>query len=251
MSNKRLEGKVAIITGAGNGMGLATAKLFSAEGAKVVAADIRGEDLKAFDDDPNVITVEADITRMDGIDAMVDAAISNFGKIDAVCNIAGINDLSYPLEETDDERYDRVMDIDLKAPFRICRKVVPLMVENGGGAVINIGSYAALRGNHGPSYTAAKAGVEGLTKSIAFAYGKQGIRANIIHPGGTMTNIGAHSGGNYHEAQGKLSAIIQAMPVDWMMKPEDIADACLFLASDDAKRINGAVISVDGGMCVC
>ncbi len=125
------------------------------------------------------------------------------------------------------------------------------MVQNGGGAIINIGSYAALRGNHGPSYTAAKAGVEGLTKSIAFAYGKQGIRANIIHPGGTMTNIGAHSGGSYHEAQGKLSAIIQAMPVDWMMKPEDIADTCLFLASDDARRINGAVISVDGGMCVC
>lgn len=77
----------------------------------------------------------------------------------------------------------------------ICRKVVPLMVNTGGGSIVNIGSYAALRGNHGPSYTAAKAGLEGLTKSIAFAYAKQGIRANIIHPGGTMTNIGAHSGG--------------------------------------------------------
>lgn len=251
MADGRLSGKVAIVTGAGNGMGKATAKLFLEQGAKVVAVDIREDDLAEYGGNPDAVAIKVDITDMGGIDKMVDAAMDNFGKIDILCNIAGINDLSYPLEETDDERWDRVMDIDLKAPFRICRKVVPLMVENDGGAVINIGSYAALRGNHGPSYTAAKAGVEGLTKSIAFAYGKQGIRSNIIHPGGTMTNIGAHSGGDYHAAQGKLSAIIKEMPVDWMMHAEDIANACLFLASDDAAHINGAVLSVDGGMCVC
>ena len=251
MTGNRLEDKVAIVTGAGNGMGNATAKLFIEQGAKVAAVDIREDDLAEFAGNPNAMTVYADITRMDDIDHMVDVALSAFGRIDILCNIAGINDLSYPLEETDDERWDRVMNIDLKAPFRICRKVVPLMVKTGGGSIINIGSYAVLRGNHGPSYTAAKAGVEGLTKSIAFAYAKRGIRANVIHPGGTMTNIGAHSGGDYHAAQAKLSGIIAAMPVNFMMQPEDIAKACLFLASDDAEHINGAVLSVDGGMSVC
>lgn len=247
----RLKGKVTIVTGAANGMGAATTKLFAEEGAMVIAVDMREADLAQWDGVDGVVPVVADLTQQTGIDSAVDAAVNGFGRLDAVCNIAGINDLSYPLEETDDVRWDRVMDIDLKAPFRMCRRCVPEMLKNGGGAIVNIGSYAALRGNHGPSYTAAKAGVEGLTKSIAFAYGGQGIRANVIHPGGTMTDIGAHSGGDYHAAQAKLSGLIKAMPVNWMMQPTDIARAYLFLVSDDAEHINGAALSVDGGMCVC
>lgn len=249
--NGRLEGKVALITGSGNGMGEATTRLFAAEGANVIAVDIREQDLAKWEGVENVVPVVADITKMEDIEKMVTAAEERFGRLDILCNIAGINDLSYPLEETDDERWDRVMDIDLKAPFRILRRAVPTMAKGGGGAIVNIGSYAALRGNHGPSYTAAKAGLEGLTKSIAFAYGKDNIRCNIIHPGGTRTNIGAHSGGDYHEAQGKLSNLIKAMPVNWFMMPEDIANACLWLCCDESKAINGAVISVDGGMSVC
>jgi len=102
----------------------------------------------------------------------------------------------------------------------------------------------------GRSYTAAKAGIAGLTKSIAFAYAKDGIRCNIIHPGGTATNISKNSGGDYHKAHEKLSAIVRAMPVSFYGQPEEIAKACLFLCSDDSKWINGAVLSVDGGMSV-
>lgn len=248
----RLEGKVAVVTGAGNGMAYETTKLFVEEGAKVVAADIRAEDLAQWDGVEGVIAVVADITKLEDIEKIAKSAEDAFGKIDILCNIAGINDLSYPLEACDDERWDRVMDLDLKAPFRLCRRIVPTMVAGGGGSVINIGSYAALRGNHGPSYTAAKAGLEGLTKSIAFAYAKEGIRCNIIHPGGTMTNIHTHSGeGGYHEAQAKLSGIMKALPVNFMCMPVEIAKACLFLASDDSTHINGAVLSVDGGMSVC
>ena len=248
----RLEGKIAIVTGAGNGMGEATTRLFVEEGATVVAVDIRGDDLAKWNDVDGVIPVVADITKLEDIERFA-AEAEKLGKVDILCNIAGINDLSYPLEAVDDERWDRIMDIDLKAPFRIMRRIVPTMVEGGGGSIINIGSYAALRGNHGPSYTAAKAGLQGLTRSIAFSYGRSGIRCNIIHPGGCMTNIGEHSGGDYHEAHAKLSAIMRSAmaAVDSYFPPEIIAKQCLWLASDESKGINGAVISVDGGLSCC
>lgn len=247
----RLKGKVALITGAGNGMGYETVKLFAAEGANVIAVDLREGDLKKWQGVENVVPILGDVTSIDDIERMVSTAENQFGRLDAICNIAGINDLNYPLEDTDDQRWDKVHDIDLKAPFRICRRAIPTMIKSGGGSIVNIGSYAAVRGNHGPSYTSAKAGLIGLSQSIAFSYGKDGIRCNVINPGGTKTNIGEHSGGQYHPAGQKLSAIIQAMPVNWYMTPDEIAKACLFLCSDDASRINGAVLAVDGGMAVC
>ncbi len=247
----RLVDKVILITGAGNGMGCATTKLFADEGAKVIAVDFRENDLAQWNGVENVIPVLADVTSLEDIDKMVGEAENRFGRLDGICNIAGINDLSYPLEDTDDERWDKVHDIDLKAPFRICRRAIPTMVKNGGGAIVNIGSYAAIRGNHGPSYTSAKAGVIGLTRSIAFAYGADGIRCNVINPGGARTSIGEHSGGDYHPAGAKLSAIIKAMPFFCYMDPIEIAKSCLFLCSDDATHINGAVLDVDCGMSTC
>ena len=250
--NGKLAGKVAIVTGAGNGMGEETTRLFVEEGATAIGVDIRADDLAKWNDVEGVIPVVADITDLDGIEKFV-AEAEKLGKIDILCNIAGINDLSYPLEAVDDERWDRIMDLDLKAPFRIMRRVIPIMVAGGGGSIVNIGSYAALRGNHGPSYTAAKAGLEGLTRSIAFGYGKDNVRCNIIHPGGCMTNIGEHSGGDYHEAHAKLSNIMRAAmaAVNSYFPPEIIAKQCLWLASDDSAGVNGAVISVDGGLSCC
>ncbi|MDR2079503.1 MAG: SDR family oxidoreductase, partial [Treponema sp.] len=180
MTNKtgRLNGKIALVTGAGSGMGYETTKLFFEEGAKVIAVDYSKDSLAQWKDTDNVFPVLADVTKLEDVERMIGEAEGRFGRLDCLLNIAGINDLNYPLEATDDQRWDRVLDIDLKAPFRICRRAVPVMIKSGGGSIVNIGTYGALRGNHGPSYTAAKAGLAGLTRSIAFEYAKQGIRCN-------------------------------------------------------------------------
>ena len=247
---KQLENKVFLITGAASGMGKATVTKFEAEGALIVTVDRNKDVLNVWGGHEHVTPVIADVTDLDNIKNMINIVKETYGHLDGVCNIAGINDLSYPLLETDDERWDTVMNIDLKAPFRILREAMPLMIENGGGSIVNIGSYAALRGNHGPSYTAAKAGLEGLTKSIAFSFAKNNIRCNIVHPGGCATNL-TLGGQKYHEAQESLSNLIKAMPVKSFGQPEEIANICAFLCSDEATWINGAVISVDGGMSVC
>lgn len=247
-----LENKVFIVTGAASGMGKATTEKFESLGAKIVACDRNEEVVNVWNGHENVTPVIMDVTNLEDIKKMVATLKEVYGKLDGICNIAGINDHSFPLLECDDERWDTVMNIDLKAPFRIIREALPLLIENGGGTIVNIGSYAALRGNHGPSYTAAKAGLEGLTRSVAFAYAKDNIRCNIIHPGGCMTGLtmGPWAAG-YHAAQGTLSNLIKAMPVNGFGRPEEIANAVAFLSSDEAKWINGASISVDGGMCTC
>lgn len=250
--NGKLAGKVALITGAGNGMGLATTKLFVEEGAKVIAVDINKEYLSTWNNVENVVPVLADITKAEDVDRMIAEAENRFGKLDIVCNIAGINDLCYPLEDTSDELWDRVMDIDLKAPFRIVRKAAKGMAERGGGVILNIGSYAAVRGNHGPSYSAAKHGVIGLTLSLAVGLISKGIRCNAINPGGINTNIGGNSGGDYHpEGMKMLLDITGKFPTNKYGDTEDIAKAALFLCSDDSKHINGAVLAVDNGMSAC
>ena len=248
----KLKDKVFIVTGAASGMGKATTAKFEAEGAKIVACDRTEGVVELWAGHENVTPVVMDVTNLDDIKKVVETVKTVYGKLDGICNIAGINDHSYPLLECDDERWDRIMDIDLKAPFRIIREALPLLIENGGGSIVNIGSYAALRGNHGPSYTAAKAGLEGLTKSVAFAYAKDKVRCNIIHPGGCATGLtmGPWASG-YHPAQGALSALCKAMPVRGFGMPEEIANAVCFLSSDEASWVNGAVLSVDGGMSVC
>lgn len=248
----RLEGKVALVTGAGHGMGEAITRLFAAESATVVAADVDEPLLKQWADVPNVYPVHADVTKLEDIHTMIDVAEKDLGHLDIVCNVAGINDLCYPLEDTTDELWDAVVGLDLKAPFRICREASRGMVERGYGVILNIGSYAGLRGNHGPSYTAAKAGLIGLTRSMAVALTGKGVRANVINPGGINTMIGFRTGGSYHpEGMGMLGKIIGGFPIKQMGEPEDIANAALFLCSDEAKHINGACLSVDDGMSAC
>ena len=248
----RLEDKVALITGAGNGLGYATTKLFAEEGATVFAVDIDQNALVQWDEVRNVVPLQADITKIDDIDRMISTAEDQSGKLDILCNIAGINDLCYPLVETSDERWDNVVNLDLKAPFQICRRAVEGMVDRGGGVILNVGSYAAVRGNHGPSYSAAKHGLVGLSLSIAVGYAKKGIRCNVINPGGINTKIERHSGGKYHQ-QGitMLQDCVNRSPVKLWTEPKDIAETALFLCSDESKFVNGAVLAVDGGLSAC
>ena len=250
--NGRLEGKAALITGAGSGIGYAMAKLFVEQGAQVAAVALHHESLNKWANVGNVIPIQADITRLEDVNRIVDEAEGGFGKLDIVCNVAGVNDLAYPLDETSDERWEKVINLDLRAPFQICRKAIKGMVERGSGVILNIGSYAALRGNHGPSYTAAKHGLIGLTLNIAVAYANKGIRCNVLNPGGVNSAIALGSGGEYHEGGLKMfMGIVEKLPVKWICEPEDIAPTALFLCSDESKHVNGAIVAVDGGMSAC
>ena len=252
MQNGKLEGKVALITGAGGGIGGAMVRRFAAEGARVIAVSRQAEGLKKWEGTCNVTAVQADLLKLEEVRRMIEDTERRFAKLDIVCNVAGINDLCYPLDETSDERWDAVLNLDLKAPFQICRAAISGMVTRQSGVILNIASYAAVRGNHGPSYSAAKHGLIGLTLSIAVAYASQGIRCNAINPGAVNTEIGPHSGGQYHPAGIKMFRDITAkLPVNWHCDPEQIAAPALFLCSDEAKHVNGAVLAVDGGMSAC
>jgi NAD(P)-dependent dehydrogenase (short-subunit alcohol dehydrogenase family) len=252
MENGRLKGKAALITGAGGGIGGAMTKLFALQGAKVAAIARREEGLKRWRNVENVVPIQADVTKLEDINRMVDEAEGHFGKLDILCNVAGIHDLLYPLDETGDELWDRVINTDLKAPFQICRKVIKGMMKRGSGVILNFGSIASVRGLHGPSYCAAKAGLIGMTVSIAVAYASKGIRCNLINSGGVNTQITEHSGGKIHPGGLKLfTDITEKLPVNWNCDPEEVAPTALFLCSDESKHINGAVVPVDGGMSAC
>ena len=209
------------------------------------------ERMAEWSENPNVCIVVGDETNLETIMAMVSAAKETFGRLDCVCNMADFNDLDYPLLEVGDAQWDEIIDTCLKAPFLIYREALPLLLEAGGRCIVNIDSFAALQESHGPVYEVALGGLEGITRSIASNYSKNHIRCNIIHLGNTMTDIMVTSTSTVRPAQGALSEPVQAMPANWMGQVEDIADACLFLCTDESKHINGAVISVSDGMSVC
>lgn len=248
----KLDGKVAIVTGAGNGMGQATAELFLAEGAKVVCVDVMKDSLEQYNGKENALAVYANLLSNEDIATVRNKAVEAFGTIDILCNIAGINDLCKTMEETSEAVWDKVVDLDLKAPYMLSKAVVEEMEKHHSGVILNIGSYAAVRGNHGPSYSAAKHGVVGLTMSMAVGLIKKGIRTNCINPGATNTNIAGHSGGEYSpEGMEMLMGIVGNFPTQTYLEPIEIAKAALFLCSDDAKYINGAILPVDNGQSCC
>lgn len=248
----RLQGKVALVTGAGSGVGHAVTKLFAEQGAQVAAIARRDEYLRQWEGVRNVVPIRADLTKPEDIDRMVDETEFRLGKLDIVCNIAGIHDRLFPLDETSDEMWDTVVNTNLRAPFQICRRAIKGMVERQSGVILNYGSLASVRGLHGPSYNAAKAGLIGLTTSIAVGYAAKGIRCNLIQSGGVKTKIGSTSGGPNHPGGVKLFMDIAAnYPVKWTCEPEDVALTVMFLCSDESRHINGAIIPLDGGMSAC
>jgi len=248
VTNGRFTGQTVIVTGAASGIGLATASRIAREGGRVVAADVserRLSELTASLTTSVIITVVADITDQDGIDAIVTAAGD---KIDALANIAGINDDFSPLHETSDATWERVIGVNLTGAFKLTRAVLPVMLAAGKGSIVNVASEAGLRGNaSGNAYTVSKHGVVGLTKSAAFMYGPQGIRVNAVAPGGVATGIPMPA--SISEAGlARLRPFQSQIPT--IATAEQLAASISFLLSDDGVNINGAVLASDGGWSV-
>jgi len=248
----KLKNKVAVVTGAGSGMGKAMANLFAKEGAKVVAADINqaGIDGTVSEIKKNggeALGIKVDVTKNDEVKKMIDAAIAAYGSLDILVNNAGIMDNVEPVGNLSDEQWDRVLGINLKGPFLACRAAVGIMLkQKNGGVIVNNASVGGLFGARGgAAYVVSKHGLVGLTKNIASTYGRQGgnIRANCIATGAVNTNIGSamtHPDALGLAAMGDTGAMKTADPME-------IARVALFLASDDSSFVNGATVTADGG----
>jgi NAD(P)-dependent dehydrogenase (short-subunit alcohol dehydrogenase family) len=249
----RLQGKVAIITGAGSGMGRAMALRFSQEGATIVAADwneatLDGvvNEIKAMGGE--VTGIKVNIAAQADAEGLIDQAFATYGKIDVLCNNAGVMDLNQGVGELTDEMWKRVIGINLDGPMYTSRRVVPIMIAQGGGSIINVASAASLGGGAaGAAYTVSKHGLVGLTKNTAWIYAQKGIRCNAIAPGGTQTNIVSSVDMTKFDPEGskRTGAFTGIIPA--MLQSEDIANLALFLASDESRLINGTVIPADGG----
>ncbi len=247
----RLENQVAVITGAGSGMGYAMAKLFAQEGAKVVAADINpkgvNELIENMGDVPGeVIFCEADVSQRDQVERMIDTAVDTFGRLDILVNNAGVMDDMMPVSELSDELFHHVMGVNLTGVFYACRRAVNVMTLQGGGKVINVASVGGLNGARaGMAYTASKFAVVGLTRNIGFMYATKNIRCNAICPGGVDTNIG--KGLRSPSQFGMERTGIGTVTMPRMGAADEVAHAALFLASDESSFVNGTTLTVDGG----
>jgi NAD(P)-dependent dehydrogenase (short-subunit alcohol dehydrogenase family) len=238
-----LEGKNAVITGAGSGIAKSATEVFVREGAKVLAADISGAEKKtAAEVGPHVIPFHCDVTKESDVAAMFVAALQEFGTIDVLLNVAGsIGTRQFP--EVTMEEYDLLMDVNLRGMLLCQQYAIRAMLESGGGVIVNFSSVGGLNAEETASsaYMAAKAGVHAITKAAAVQYGRKGIRANVIAPGFTLTET---NGGVSPE---RVRAISAKSALNRPGQPHDAAELAAFLASDRASYITGVVIPVDGG----
>ncbi len=245
---QRLEGRAALVTGSGSGIGRAIAIRFAHEGASVVVAEIDEERGRATEAAIRAAGgaarfVQTDVTEEDGVRATTEEATQAFGGLDVVVNCAGgslPNDA--PVTEVDMSVYDRTLSLDLKGTILVCRHAIPRLVAAGGGTVVNFSSMVALRGSPIHLYSAAKGGILSLTRAIAGTYARQHIRANAICPGLVLSDRIKNRFGE----QGENALLDEDHPFG-VGQPEDIANVALFLASDESRMVTGAAIPADGG----
>jgi len=245
----RLQDKVAVITGAGRGIGRETALVFAREGAKVIVNDVDEaagkvtvEELKK--QGGTAIFVRADVSKTAEAKALAEATIKQFGRIDILVNNAGILRDATLLKMTE-EQFDQVIAINLKGVFNCTQAVAPIMIQQGKGKIINVSSVVALYGNFGQTnYVAAKAGIIGMTKVWARELGRKGICVNAVAPGFIRTEM------IKSVPEKVLEQMREKVPLGRLGEPCDVANVYLFLASDESNYINGAVISVDGGLVI-
>lgn len=246
----RLRGKVAIVTGAGRGIGLGIARALAREGARVAICDIRpeflDEALTGFEDPGSqALAFQMDVTRRDQIQRVVDGVISRWGAIHILVNNAGIYEV-LPFEEISEVQWDRLMAVNLKGAFLCCQAVVPHMKRQGSGRVVNIASSAGKTGGllAGAHYSVSKAGLICLAKQLARELGPHGITVNAIAPGRIDTPM-------IHKVSAEENeAFVRKTPLGRLGTPADVADAAVFLASDEASFITGEILDVNGGLLI-
>ncbi len=249
----RLEGKVAVVTGAASGMGRAIATRYALEGAKVVLGDRNADRLDAVVSEltgkgAEVVGVVGDIGNEDDATALVAAAVDAFGRLDVLVNNAGIMDHMAGTGEVDTAMWRKVLAVNLDGPMFTSRQALASMLAQGSGSIVNIASTAALSGGAaGTAYTTSKHGLLGLTRSTAWMYAQRGVRCNAICPGATATNIQESMPAEQLDPVGAARAGQFGALIPAVLEADDIADLALFLASDESARINGAVITADGG----
>ncbi|MBQ7889232.1 MAG: glucose 1-dehydrogenase [Erysipelotrichaceae bacterium] len=247
----RLEGKSIVVTGASAGMGKAIVETFVKHGANVVAVARRKERLEALveslkDAPGKVVAFAGDISKREDNEAMIDLAVAEFGKLDVLVNNAGVMDSMEPMGHVTDEKYEWVMNVNVYGPMCAMRKAVNVFLEQGnGGNIINVASVGAQRSCAGAVYCASKAALVAMSKNTSFMYNPQKIRVNVIAPGGITTEIASSMGMPDMDGYNRTKLVMATAPA--MGQAQDIADAALFLASDESKYVNGDVLVVDGG----
>ena len=246
----RLENKVAIITGAAGGMGMETVKHFLEEGASVVATDLNVDVVcDNFTGNKRLLTVKADITDDQQIEELVQKCLDHFGRVDILINIAGIAQAATPIEEVTNETWDRIMSINTKSLFLTSRAVVPAMKKRGKGVILNVASISAVRPRPGlNAYVASKGAAIAFSQALAIELADSNIRVNVINPGPSDTGMLSKFAAEGTDAtEAKKTIFRNSVPLGELIDPEDIANAAVYLSSDEAKRVTGAVFNIDGG----
>jgi NAD(P)-dependent dehydrogenase (short-subunit alcohol dehydrogenase family) len=249
----KLEQRVAVITGAGSGIGRAMALLFAQEGARILAADINGSAaeetaaaVQAAGGTAQAFTVN--VVEPDEVRAMIEAAVAAYGRVDILCNNAGIGSTT-DVVEAEPEEWDRVMAVNVKSVFLGCKYVIPHMLEQGGGVIVNTASVAGMVGLvKRASYSASKGAVIALTRQVAIEYVEQGIRVNCLCPGTVDSPWVGRLLGQADDPGAARAALVARQPMGRLGTPEEIAAAALYLASDDAAFITGTGLVIDGGL---
>ncbi|HLI61150.1 MAG TPA: glucose 1-dehydrogenase [Solirubrobacteraceae bacterium] len=245
----RLDGKAAIITGAGSGIGAGSARRFVAEGARVLVADINRAHAErtCAELGERAVPWQVDVSDEAAVDAMVQAALDELGGLDVLFSNAGIAESIKPLSKISAAEWDRVIDVNLKGFFLCARAAAPVLRERGGGSIIVTGSIAARRPRSGmAAYVASKSGVIGLTRGLAIELAPDHTRVNVINPGPAQTPMLGEFGFADDEAE-TLRALRAGLPLGNAIQPDDIAAAAVYLASDESRNVTGLVMNVDGG----
>lgn len=248
----RLSGKTALVTGAASGFGAEIARVFAREGARVAIVDLNGEGAQkvAAEIGPAAIAVKADVTSCADIEAAVKATLAHGGKLDIVVNNAGWTHRNKPLLEVTEEEFDKVYAINVKSIYYMIHTIVPVMSGQGGGVVVNVGSTAGIRPRPGLTwYNSTKGAVNLATRSLAVELAPQKIRVNCVAPVMGATGL-LESFMGVPDTPENRARFIATIPLGRLSEPKDIANACLYLASDEAEFITGVVLEVDGGRTI-